>query len=158
MAKIRTLAPITDLSVEHVRFDTQKLENPEISGVEYQQGTLLGYGVREYLLEKWGRACVYCGATDVPLQVEHLIPKSRGGSNRIRNLTLACEPCNRTKGKQTAAEFGHPDIQAQDAKAEVVLPKTLWGQFPRPWARGRQPRAGITGRANPATWLITGGE
>lgn len=54
MAKIRQGAPVTDLSVEHVRFDTQKLDNPEISGVAYQQGTLLGYEVREYLLEKWG--------------------------------------------------------------------------------------------------------
>jgi len=34
-------------------FDTQKLQNPEISGVEYQQGELFGYEVREYLLEKW---------------------------------------------------------------------------------------------------------
>jgi hypothetical protein len=41
------LAPITALSVEHVAFDTQKMQNPEISGVEYQQGTLLGYEVRE---------------------------------------------------------------------------------------------------------------
>ena len=37
------LAPITSISQELVRFDTQKLDNPEISGVEYQQGTLLGY-------------------------------------------------------------------------------------------------------------------
>ncbi len=59
LARMRKLAPITDLSVEHVRVDTQNLENPDISGVEYQQGTLLGYEVREYLLEKWGRACVY---------------------------------------------------------------------------------------------------
>ncbi len=71
LAKIRKLAPMTDLSVEHVKFDTQKLQNPEITGVEYQQGTLLGYEVREYLLEQWGRACVYCGATGVPLEIEH---------------------------------------------------------------------------------------
>ena len=32
------------------------MENAEISGVEYQQGELQGYEVREYLLEKWGRA------------------------------------------------------------------------------------------------------
>ncbi len=92
LAKIRTLAPVMALSVGHVKFDTQKLENPEITGVEYQQGTLLGYEVREYLLEKWGRTCVSCGAIDVPLEVEHMIPKSRGGSSRMSNLTLACEP------------------------------------------------------------------
>ena len=54
-------APVTGISQELVRFDTQALENPDIEGVEYQQGTLCGYEVREYLLEKWGRQCAYCG-------------------------------------------------------------------------------------------------
>lgn len=53
--------PITCIEIEQVRFDTQKLANPEIDGVEYQQGKLQGYEVREYLLQKWGRKCAYCG-------------------------------------------------------------------------------------------------
>ncbi|OUL92246.1 RNA-guided endonuclease IscB, partial [Paraburkholderia hospita] len=55
--RIRRWAPVTALSSELVRFDLQQLENPEISGLEYQQGTLAGYEVREYLLEKWKRTC-----------------------------------------------------------------------------------------------------
>jgi hypothetical protein len=51
----------TALSQELVEFDLQQLENPEISGLQYQQGTLAGYEVRHYLLEKWDRACSYCG-------------------------------------------------------------------------------------------------
>ena len=54
------LAPVKSLAQELVRFDLQQMENPEISGVEYQQGTLYGYEVREYLLNKWGRKCAYC--------------------------------------------------------------------------------------------------
>ena len=77
LVQIPKRTPMTHLSVEHVTFDPQKLQTPEISGGEYQQGTLLGYEVREYLLEKWGRACGYCGQTDVPLQVEHIVPKVR---------------------------------------------------------------------------------
>lgn len=57
MAQIRNMAPITALSVEHVRFDTQKMQDPEIRGVEYQPGTLLGYEVREYLLEEFQHQC-----------------------------------------------------------------------------------------------------
>jgi hypothetical protein len=57
--RMRRWAPVTALSSELVRFDMQALENPEISGIEYQQGTLAGYEVREYLLEKWGRQCAY---------------------------------------------------------------------------------------------------
>lgn len=111
--RLRRFAPITAISTELVRFDTQLMQDAEISGVEYQQGELFGYEVREYLLEKWGRRCAYCGAAGVPLQVEHIIPRSRGGSDRISNLTLACEPCNSTKGTRTAEEFGHAHIQSQ---------------------------------------------
>ncbi len=75
----------------------QAMENPEIEGAQYQQGTLAGYEVREYLLEKWDRTCAYCGAKDVPLQIEHIHPKSKNGSDRINNLTLACQCCNQKK-------------------------------------------------------------
>jgi 5-methylcytosine-specific restriction endonuclease McrA len=111
-------APITECHVETARFDTQALQNPEISGVEYQQGELAGYEVREYLLEKWGRRCAYCGQEGVSLEIEHLTPRSRGGSNRVSKLTLACRPCNQKKGNRTAAEFGHPELQAK-AKAPL---------------------------------------
>ncbi|MGA9031267.1 MAG: RNA-guided endonuclease IscB [Sulfuricaulis sp.] len=103
--RLRKLSPVTALSVERVRFDTQLLQNPEISGVEYQQGTLTGYEVREYLLEKWGRQCAYCNAEDVPLEIEHIQAKSNGGSDRVSNLTLACKECNEDKGTLDVLEF-----------------------------------------------------
>jgi 5-methylcytosine-specific restriction endonuclease McrA len=100
IARYRRWCPITEIVVETVRFDTQLLVNPEINGIEYQQGTLYGYEVREYLLEKWGRKCAYCDAENVPLQIEHIQPKGRRGSDRISNLTLACHECNQRKGSQ----------------------------------------------------------
>ncbi len=147
--KIRRGAPVTTISVEHVRFDTQKLENPEISGVEYQQGTLLGYEVREYLLEKWGRACTYCGATDTPLEIEHLTPKSRGGSNRVSNLALACHACNQAKNNKTAAEFGHPDVQVQARKPlkdAAFMNATRWRLYEQLKATGLPVEGGSGGR------------
>jgi 5-methylcytosine-specific restriction endonuclease McrA len=113
VARLRRVAPIAAISLELVKFDTQRMQNPEITGVEYQQGELAGYEVREYLLEKWSRRCAYCGATGLPLQIEHIVPRSRGGTDRVSNLTLACVTCNQAKGTQTAAEFGYPQIQAQ---------------------------------------------
>jgi 5-methylcytosine-specific restriction endonuclease McrA len=110
---VARVLPVCQINVEVGRFDTQKMQHPEISGLDYQQGELQGYLLREYLLEKWQRHCAYCGAEEVPLEVEHIVPRSRGGSNRVSNLTLACQPCNVRKGKQTAAEFGYPTIQAQ---------------------------------------------
>jgi 5-methylcytosine-specific restriction endonuclease McrA len=126
------LAPITSISLELVRFDTQLMQDAEIAGVEYQQGELAGYEVREYLLEKFGRQCIYCGAKNVPLQVEHITPRGQGGSNRVSNLTLACEPCNKAKGNQTATEFGCPEVQAlakkplKDAAAVNSVRWAIW--------------------------------
>jgi 5-methylcytosine-specific restriction endonuclease McrA len=90
MLKLSRLAPLTQIAIETVKFDTQKMQKSEISGIEYQQGELVGYELRVYLLEKWDRQCAYCGAKNVPLEIEHIQASSKGGSNRVSNLTLAC--------------------------------------------------------------------
>ena len=97
--------PIGSIATELVRFDTQKMQQPEISGTEYRAGTLYQYEVREYLLQKWNRTCAYCGATDTPLEVEHIVPRSKGGSNRVSNLAIACVPCNQAKSNQDIRDF-----------------------------------------------------
>jgi 5-methylcytosine-specific restriction endonuclease McrA len=111
VARLQRWAPIAAISSELVRFDMQALQNPEISGAEYKQGTLFGYELREYLLEKWGRECAYCGKEDVPLQIEHIIARARGGSDRASNLTLACECCNQKKGARSIEEFLAKDLK-----------------------------------------------
>jgi 5-methylcytosine-specific restriction endonuclease McrA len=141
--------PVAAISTELVRFDTQLLENAEISGVEYQQGTLAGYEIRQFLLEKWGRRCAYCGATNTPLQVEHIVPRARGGSDRLSNLTLACAPCNQKKGTQTAEEFGYPDIPAQarrSLKDAAAVNQTRWALYRRLVATGLAVEVGTGGR------------
>lgn len=147
--RLRRFVPVAALSVELVRFDTQLMQDAKVSGVAYQQGTLAGYEVREYLLEKWGRRCVYCGKTNTPLQIEHIIPRSRGGSDRVSNLTLACEPCNTRKGAQTAEEFGYPHIQAQarlPLKDAAAVNSTRWALYQRLVATGLPVEAGTGGR------------
>ena len=147
--RLARLCTITALSQELVRFDMQLMCNAEIAGVEYQQGELAGYEVREYLLEKWHRTCAYCGTKDVPLDVEHIIPKTRGGTNRVSNLTLACVPCNQKKGSQTAAEFGFPQIQAQarlPLKDAAAVNATRWALFQALQTTGLPVETGTGGR------------
>jgi 5-methylcytosine-specific restriction endonuclease McrA len=139
VTRLRRIARIAAVSQELVRFDPQLLEQPDLRGVEYQQGELAGYEVREYLLQKWGRVCAYCGMTDIPLQVEHIVPRVHGGTNRISNLTIACAPCNTAKGTQTAAEFGHPEVQAQakhPLKYAASVNTTRWALYQRLRATG----------------------
>jgi 5-methylcytosine-specific restriction endonuclease McrA len=138
--RLRKLCSITAISMELVRFDMQAQENPEISGTQYQQGTLAGYEVKEYLLEKWGRACSYCGKQNVPLEVEHIQARANGGTDRVSNLCLACVACNTSKGTQDITVFlaKQPDvlkrIQAQ-AKAPLTsasaVNSTRWALLER---------------------------
>lgn len=130
--------PVRSISMELVRFDTQKINNPEISGTEYQQGELAGYELREYLLEKWHRQCAYCGKTDTPLEIEHIHPKSLGGNDRVSNLTLACSKCNQVKSNQDVKDFlsSKPDLlkriltQAQSPlKDAAAVNSTRWQLF-----------------------------
>jgi 5-methylcytosine-specific restriction endonuclease McrA len=140
VTKLTKVAPIASIVQELVRFDLQQLENPEISGIEYQQGVLHGYEIREYLLNKWDRTCAYCGVTNTPLQVEHIHPKAQGGSNRISNLCLACDACNKKKGTQDVEQFlsKKPEIlkrilsQAKrPLKDAAAVNSTRWALFNR---------------------------
>lgn len=67
-------------------------------------------------LEEFNYQCAYCGA-DPPseikstkrkeqwLEIEHLVPTSRGGEHRAHNVVPACPDCNKSKGSMTLAEW-----------------------------------------------------
>ncbi len=123
VARLCRLAHITALSQELVRFDLHNLENLEIAGIAYQQGTLFGYEIREYLLAKWKRTCAYCGAQNVPLQVEHIVSRAQDGTNRVSNLALACQACNLKKGTQDIQEFlSHDEKRLARLLAQAKAP------------------------------------
>jgi len=98
--RLSRFVPITSANVETVRFDTQLIENPDIAGKEYQQGSLFGWELREYLLYRHQHICAYChGLTkDLVLEKEHVTPKALGGSNRLANHVISCRECNVDKG------------------------------------------------------------
>ncbi|MFP5269590.1 RNA-guided endonuclease IscB [Coleofasciculus sp.] len=153
--RLSSLSQITAISQELVRFDTQQMQDAEISGVGYQQGTLFCYEVREFLLEKWNRACAYCGAKDTPVEIEHIQPRSRGGSNRVSNLCLACTPCNQKKGNQGIKDFiiGKPDLlkrilaQAKRPLADTAaVNATRWNLYENLQKTGLPVEVGTGGR------------
>ena len=155
VTRLCRLAPVTALSVELVRFDMQQMQNPEVSGIGYQIGELQGYEVREYLLEKWGRECAYCGAENTHFEIDHIHPRSKGGSDRVSNLALACHDCNQKKGNLLISEFlaDQPDrlrrILAQ-AKAPLrdaaAVNSTRWALYQRLKATGLPVETGSGGR------------
>jgi len=147
--RLRRVAPLTAISLELVRFDTHLIEHPETTSIEYQQGTLAGWEVREYLLLKWGYRCAYCHQEAIRWEVDHILPRSRGGSNRVSNLALSCHACNQAKGDQTATEYGHPAVQAQAGKPlkdAAAVNSTRWSLYERLRQTGLPVETGTGGR------------
>ena len=105
--KLNRLSQITNVSIENVRFDMQKMENQNIQGKEYQQGDLFGFEIKEYLLYLHKHTCAYCAgkSKDSILELEHIIPRAKGGTNRLSNLSIACRKCNLEKGSLLPDEW-----------------------------------------------------
>jgi HNH endonuclease len=77
------------------------------------------------------------------------VPTSRGGSDRVANLTIACHACNQAKGHQTAAEFGHPEVQARAAaplRDAAAVNATRWALYHRLEALGLAMETGSGGQ------------
>lgn len=62
--------------------------------------------IRLGIFQRDNYKCRYCGATGVPLECDHVIPVSRGGSNEKTNLVTACKACNGSKGSKSLEELG----------------------------------------------------
>lgn len=108
VGRILRWTPASFIVVETVKFDTHSLsEGRKLYGKEYQQGTLEGWNIREYLLHRHDHTCVYCEglSNDPVLEIEHVQPRSRGGTNRVSNLVIACKTCNQNKGNRMAQEW-----------------------------------------------------
>ena len=132
--RLKRFVRITECSFEAARFDTQLMDDPDIAGEKYQHGTLYGYELREYLMEHYRHTCQYCGGKsgDPVLEWEHMIPKSRGGSDSVKNATLSCSRCNRDKGALTPGEWlGQLQKASSTSEKEKELSQTRIGHLER---------------------------
>ncbi len=113
--RLQRWCPISRIAVERTKFDLQLLDNPTITNLDYQRGTLFGWELRAYVLATWNYQCAYCEANNVPLELDHVVPRSRHGSDRVSNLVACCRPCNERKGNQPLEQFlaGRPALLAR---------------------------------------------
>lgn len=94
--EICKMLPITKIIVEVASFDIQKINNPLISGAEYQEGEMLGFwNVREYVLCRDKHICKCCEgkSKDKILNIHHIESRKTGG-NSPKNLITLCETCH----------------------------------------------------------------
>ena len=93
--QLSKILPIHKVRVEIAKFDTQKLQNPDIKGVEYQQGVTEGYdNVRAYVFERDNYTCQICKKRDGILQTHHIIQRKDHGSDRPDNLVTVHKSCH----------------------------------------------------------------
>lgn len=120
--KIHTFLPISEIIVEVAAFDIQKIMNPDIEGVEYQNGVQKDFeNVRAYVLYRDHHTCQHCGKQNVKLRVHHLESRQTGG-NRPDNLITLCKECHDKlhAGKITVS------IKKRGFKAETFMSILRW--------------------------------
>ena len=98
--EVHKILPISNIIVEVASFDTQLLkaeaEGKTISGIDYQQGEMLGYNTREYVLYRDNHTCQHCRgkSKDKVLEVHHIESRKTGG-NAPSNLITLCKTCHK---------------------------------------------------------------
>ena len=95
--RLKNILPITEIIIEVANFDIQKIMNPDISGTDYQQGSLYNYqNIRSYLMTREHGKCQLCGKDfkGQPSHIHHCKQRSKGGSNRPENLAILHKACH----------------------------------------------------------------
>ena len=121
------ILPITKLIVETAQFDIQKINNPEISGEQYQQGNQLGFwNTREYVLAHDNHECQCCHgkSKDNVLNVHHIESRKTGG-NTPNNLITLCETCHKAYHKGEVELKLKRGKSYRDAAFMGIMRKTL---------------------------------
>jgi|DewCreStandDraft_5_1066085.scaffolds.fasta_scaffold00864_22 5-methylcytosine-specific restriction endonuclease McrA len=88
---------------------------------------------RRNILRRDGFACQYCGTRSAPLTIDHVIPRSRGGSDSWENLVTACVPCNNRKGNRTPEEAGMRLRSIPRKPNHIVFLRNFMGSVEREW-------------------------
>ena len=95
---VYSILPISNITVEEAKFDSHKIENPDVEGVGYQHGPQYGFeNVKEYVRWRDGYKCQHChhkGDSETKLEVHHIVQRKNGGSNRPNNLVTLCHDCH----------------------------------------------------------------
>ena len=103
--KYKKLINIDKVMIENVSFDTAQMSsNSKLYGIKYQQGPLYQNKLRSFIFSRSNDKCVYCGAKAT--EIDHVIPRSSGGTNSIYNLVASCRNCNQMKSNLTLKAFG----------------------------------------------------
>lgn len=125
--KLKKILPITDITIEVASFDTHKLKNPNISGIDYQNGEQKDfYNVREYVFYRDNYTCQICGAKDKPLQAHHIGFWKGDRSNRPANLLTVCINCHVPANHEKGAKLWGLEPVNKGFKEATFMSTVRW--------------------------------
>lgn len=88
---------------------------------------------RKNILRRDSHKCIYCGRGDLPLTVDHVVPKARGGEDNWDNLVAACLKCNNKKGDRTPEEAGMKLKTKPYAPSHIMFIRHSAGRMDESW-------------------------
>ncbi|TAL68837.1 MAG: HNH endonuclease [Bacteroidetes bacterium] len=88
---------------------------------------------RRNILKRDGFRCQYCGTKSHELTIDHIIPKSRGGSDSWDNLVSACKSCNNKKADRTPEEAGIHLIKRPRRPHHILFITQYMGKVDENW-------------------------
>ncbi|MDT9545773.1 MAG: HNH endonuclease [Chlorobium sp.] len=88
---------------------------------------------RKNIIRRDAFQCQYCGKTDAPLTIDHIIPRSRGGEDSWENLITACRRCNSKKGNRTPREAGMPTMKQPHRPNHLMFMQQLTAAATEDW-------------------------
>jgi len=138
--KVEGFLPISEIIVEVANFDIQKINNPDIEGIEYQQGNLYGYeNMKSYLVTRECGRCQLCGKESIkgnPFKIHHIIQRKDGGTDKSDNLALLHYSCHK---KLHRGKLNHLLKKNRQFKSETFMSIIRWrivGELKRICNRG----------------------
>jgi HNH endonuclease len=103
--KYKKLINIDKVMIESVSFDVAQMVSDDcLIGTGYQQGNLYQNKLRSFIFSRSNGKCVYCGAKAT--EIDHVIPRAKGGTNNTYNLVASCRSCNKKKSNLSLKDFG----------------------------------------------------
>ncbi len=88
---------------------------------------------RKNILQRDRFQCQYCGRTDLPLTIDHIHPRSRGGEDTWENLITACTRCNTKKGNRTPREAGMQPLKEATRPTSLMFMQHLITAVSEEW-------------------------
>jgi 5-methylcytosine-specific restriction endonuclease McrA len=88
---------------------------------------------RRAIFARDGWVCQYCGSERGTLTIDHVIPRSKGGSSSWDNIVTCCAPCNRRKGDRLPRQAGMHPRHAPRPPSPTLFVHVAMTRIPEVW-------------------------